>query len=96
MKRSIFAILAIAVLLVGLLAGCKKDDGFIDKEEALQIVLDKIGMTQEQANPHVHVTEVDGLTCWNIYVTVEGKSMEYVVHSLTGEILSVKESNHSH
>ena len=96
MTRRILALLAVAVLLVSLLAACKKDDGIVDQEEAVQIVLEEIGLTEEQANPHVHPTEVDGRVCWGVYVTVKGKNMLYVVDSATGEILSAEESTHTH
>ena len=96
MTRRILALLAVAVLLVSLLAACKKDDGSIDQDEAVEIVLQEIGMTREQANPHVHPTTVDGRVCWGVYVTVKGKQMLYVIHSTTGEILSVEENAHAH
>ncbi len=96
MTRRILALLAVAVLLVSLLAACKKDDGIVDQEEAVQIVLEEIGLTEEQANPHVHPTEVDERVCWGVYVTVKGKNMLYVVDSTTGEILSAEESTHKH
>ncbi len=96
MTRRILALLAVAVLLVSLLAACKKDDGIVDQEEAVQIVLDEIGLTEEQANPHVHPTTVEERVCWGVYVTVKGKNMLYVVDSTTGEILSAEESTHKH
>ena len=96
MKQRVFAIMAVAVLLVSLLGACKKDDGVIDQEEALQIVLEETGLTEAQAHPHVHVATIEGVACWNVYVTVGGKQMQYVVHGITGEILSVGESTHTH
>ncbi len=96
MTRRILALLAVAVLMVSLLAACKKDDGIIDQDEAVQIVLEEIGLTAEQANPHVHPTEVEGRACWGVYVTVKNKQILYVVHSTTGEILSAEESTHKH
>ena len=96
MTRRILALLAVVVLLVSLLAACKKDDGIIDQEEAIQIVLEKAGLTEQQANPHVHPTTVEDRVCWGVYITVKGKNMLYVVDSATGEILSVEESTHAH
>lgn len=96
MTRRILALMAVAVLLVSLLAACKKDDGTIDQEEAVAIVLEEIGISREQANPHVHPTEVDGRVCWGVYVTYKNKQMLFVVHSATGEILSAEESTHTH
>lgn len=96
MTRRILALLAVVVLLVSLLVACKKDDGIIDQEEAVQIVLKEIGLTEQQANPHVHPTTMDERVCWGVYVTVKGKNMLYVVDSQTGQILSAEESTHKH
>ena len=98
MKKRIFAIALIAVMMLGVLAGCKKN-GPITSDEAKEIVVAHSGAnTREAANIHVHLGEnEEGVACFNVYVTVQNKSLTYVVHGMTGEILSITEgSGHSH
>jgi uncharacterized membrane protein YkoI len=98
MKKRIFAIALMALLLLGILAGCK-NDGPLTEEEAKQIVIEHSGASaREAANVHVHLGEnKDGAVVFNVYVTVNNKSYTYVLHATTGEILSVTEGGgHSH
>lgn len=98
MTKRIFILALIAVMLLGLLAGCK-DDGPLTDEEAKQIVVDHSGASAREAGEaHVHLQETDdGTVCFNVYITVGGKSFTYIIHSITGEILSVTEGGgHGH
>lgn len=97
MKR-ILAIALMAILLLGLLAGCK-DDGPLTTEEVRQLVAEHSGASAREASEaHVHLAETDdGVVCFNVYITVGGKSFTYIVHSITGEFLSITEGgSHSH
>lgn len=98
MTKRIFVCVLIAIMLLGLLVGCK-DDGPLTEEKAKAIVVEHSGAdAREAANIHVHLGEnSEGVLCFNVYVTVGGKSLTYVLHAVTGEILSITEgSGHSH
>ncbi len=84
MKKWI-AILLLAGILCGLLAGCKKN---ITAEEAYQIVLKDMGVLAEKAEaPHIHESTYEDKPCYNIFITVaNGETLQYVV-STTGKIL---------
>lgn len=92
--KKFLAVLLVVCMMLTLLAGCKQKE--VDVEEAKKIVLEELGMTAEEANPHVHVGDYNGKPCYSVYVTVNGKTMEYLVDNKTGDILVVRESNHSH
>ena len=95
MKKRVFILALIAVMLLGLLAGCK-NDGPLTEEEAKQIVIEHSGASAREA-ANVHVENKDGAVVFNVYVTVNNKSYTYVLHATTGEILSITEgSGHSH
>ena len=88
-------LLVIVVCLVGVIAftcGDKK----ISSEEALEIVLEDLGLTSQQVgSPHIHEGTYENKSCYNVYVTANGKSLTYVV-STEGEILHKGEGSHSH
>ena len=93
MKKWIALALA-ACLLCSLLSGCGKK---ITAEEAYQIVLDDLGETLAATaeSPHVHEATYENKPCFNIFVTVNGVSMNYIV-SETGKILHKGAGEHSH
>lgn len=94
-KRRITFVLALVCMLALLLAACG-GDGKVTAEKAERIVLDELGMSAGQANPHVHVGEHEGKPCYSVYVTVDGVTWEYLVDGATGEILESRKSSHSH
>ena len=92
MKKWI-AILLLIGIVCGLLAGCKKN---ITAEEAYQIVLEDMGVLAESAeSPHIHEGTYEDKPCFNIFVTANGQSLQYIV-SLTGKILYKGLGEHSH
>lgn len=93
MKKWI-SFLLVACLLCGLLAGCGKE---ITAEEAYQIVLDELGETLAATAeaPHIHEATYEGKPCYNIFITVNGVSMQYIV-SMNGKILHQGAGEHSH
>lgn len=95
MTRKILAICLIAVLMLSLFAGCKSN-GVLDQEDAKKIVLEDLGVKEKDVKMDVHTTTVDGAVCWSVYVTVNGQQLQYVIHGVTGEILSSGESDHHH
>ena len=93
MKKWI-AILLLVGTLCGLLAGCGKEE--ITAEAAYQVVLEDLGVLANQAtSPHIHEGTYENKPCYNIYVTVNGLSLQYVV-SKTGKILYEGIGEHSH
>lgn len=97
MKRSI-AIVMLAVMLLGILAACGKDE-LLTETEVKKIVTEHAcadGATAESVDFHGIGETEDGQVCFQVYITVNGKTYLYQVHATNGEILSVTESSHSH
>ena len=68
----------------------------ISSEQALEIVLEDLGITEQEAgSPHIHEGTYQNQACYNGYITANGESLTYVV-STTGEILHKGEGEHSH
>ena len=92
MKKWI-AMFLLAAILCGMLAGCGKK---ISADEAWQIVLNDLGAAASLAeSPHIHEATHENKPCFNIYVTVDGLSLQYIV-SETGKILYKGAGEHSH
>ncbi len=93
MLKRILIMALLLCMVFPLLAACGSDE--ITAEKAEKIVLKELGVSAEEAKLHVHLSEFDGMPCYQVFATVNGKTWEYLL-SYTGEILSVSESNHSH
>ena len=93
MKKWI-ALLLMACLLCSMLSGCGKK---ITSEEAYQIVLEDLGETLAATAeaPHIHTGTYEDKPCFNIFVTVNGMSLQYII-SETGKILHKGPGEHSH
>ena len=93
MKKWI-ALLLMACLLCSMLAGCGKK---ITAEEAYQIVLEDLGdiLAATAESPHIHEGTFENKPCFNIFVTVNGMSMQYIM-SENGKILHKGAGEHSH
>lgn len=93
MKKWI-ALLLLGCLLCGMLSGCGKK---ITAEEAYQIVLEDLGETLAATAeaPHIHTGTYEDKPCFNIFVTVNGMSLQYII-SETGKILHKGPGEHSH
>lgn len=87
MKKRIFALVTIAVILLGLLAGCGKK-GPVTQDEAQKIALEYAGLTKKDvADVHVHVTSDNGLPCYSIHITTGEKDFSVVINASTGEVI---------
>ena len=94
MKRLISLVLTVCMVCCLFGACAAKPD--ITSQEAYQVVLDMLGDKAETAkNPHIHSGEYRSIPCYNIYVTVDGVSMVYIV-SKTGDILHSAQESHRH
>lgn len=99
MSKKWTVMLVILALAVTMFAGCGDKNETITIEKAQQIVAEKLaedGVNTEGVSMHSHVTTYEGEACYGIYVTVSGKTHEYIIHGTTGEILAITESEHSH
>lgn len=100
MTKRVLSLLVAVLLVLGLFAGCgSNNDGVLTTDDAKKIVCDDLKLDASKANAmDVHMTEVDALACYAVYVSVGSQHWEYVINSLTGEILerNQKESGHSH
>lgn len=97
-KRLLSALVAV-LLVLGLFAGCNNNDGVLTTDDAKKIVCDDLKLDASKANTmDVHMTEVDALACYAVYVSVGNQHWEYIINSLTGEILerNERDSGHSH
>ena len=94
-KTAIITAVVCVVCIVGLIF-LAQSEKTITSDEAYKIVLKDLGLTSDQvSNPHIHEGTYKNHSCYNIYVTVNGKSLTYVV-STKGEILYKGEGGHSH
>ena len=90
---TVIVVLAVCILGAIILTQCEKS---ITSDEAYKIVLKDLGLKEnEVSSPHIHEGTYKNQSCYNIYVTVNGKSLTYVV-STKGEILYKGEGGHSH
>ncbi len=95
-KTTILAIVLVCIvcLVAVILLTC--NNGVITSDEAFEVVLNDLGITEQDAGtPHIHEGTYENKPCYNVYVTVNGESLSYVV-STTGEILHKGEGEHSH
>jgi uncharacterized membrane protein YkoI len=94
--KKIVTILLSAALLLALLVGCSSQA--LTTDDAKQIALKDLGLTEAQVSDvHVHIaTSDDGAACYSVYLTANGKQMEYLIHGTTGEIIHSGEGSHSH
>ena len=87
--------MAVCMLCAVLCACSAKED--ITPEEAVEVVMKDLGQLADKASsPHVHEGTYNNQPCYNIYVTVNGVSLTYVI-SMRGRILySGAGEAHSH
>lgn len=89
----------ITLLLCALLAGCGNQEPTktaLTSGQALQIVLDDLGVDLTEVQPHIHTGDYNGTPCYYVYITVEGENLAYAIDQYSGKILDVSESSHSH
>ena len=95
MMKRLFSWLMLICLVCGVLCSCQPKEE-ITSEEAVQIVMSDLkDKAAEAGTPHVHTGSYEDQACYNIYVTVDGAPLEYVI-SLYGEILHKGFGSHSH
>ena len=94
MKR-LFAVLLLVSMLCVALCACQPSEN-ITEEEAKEVVMLDLGiLVNNVTETHIHEGTYNDQPCYNVYVTVGGVSMTYVV-SMTGQILHKGAGGHSH
>ena len=95
MTKRIIAMVLLVCMALTLLAACNTKK-VVDSDEAKKIALADMGIKEDQAEVHVHITEHEGVASFSVYITYEGAQTEYIIHGKTGEILHKGAGSHSH
>ena len=96
MTKRMVSLLVIVVMLASLLVACG-NDGPLTTDDAKKVVLSDMGVKEKDVDSiDVHITTVDGVACYAVYVSIGDEHMEYLVNGRTGEILAKEEADHGH
>lgn len=96
MLRKVTAAAALLCLLAALLCGCTRQEP-ITQQAAVESVLEYLEVSVEEVGSfHLHEGSYDGKDCYNVYLTYNGHTHNYVVDKHTGEVLAVLDGAHSH
>ena len=96
MKRKILSVFVLAALILTLFAGCKDESTTPTKvvnvtaEEAQELVIKELGLTQEQVlSPFIHTGEYGDPAepAYSIQFATLEKDYEFIVSAVDGEIL---------
>lgn len=96
MKKRIFSLVLVSLLLVALLAACAESEDKtpsegITQQKACQIAVEAAGHElTEVTGLHAHEGDQNGATIYEIHFSCGEESYTYVIHGETGEILSKK------
>ena len=89
MKKRYFVLFLTLILLLSLLAGCGKKSSMLTVEEAQKIAVKEAGISESQISDiHTHISSRDGVPCYNIHITADGKEYEFFIDAATGEFLN--------
>lgn len=92
MKKRIFAIALVFVLLVSSLCACGKKNDILTQNEAVKKVAEHLDInTNDMEDVYVHITEGETNPCYSFHFTYDGKSYSLMVDVVTGEVM---ESDH--
>lgn len=100
-QKKVLIIAAVAIValvaVIAIFAGGSNDGGPLDTDDAKKVVLNDLNAKESKVDSiHIHITTVDGVPCYSIYVTYNGHNWEYIINGLTGEILEKEESDSGH
>ncbi len=88
MKKKIFAVLTVCLLLTGLLTACGSNDP-ITAEKAQEIALKEAGLKADQVSDiHTHIVEEQGIPCFQIHINTGSEDLTVVINATTGEVIS--------
>ena len=84
MKKRFCVMLMLVLMMLPVFAACEEKRDIVTSEEAQQIALEDLGVTEKQvAGIHSHVGEYEGVPCYSIHVTVGTVEYEYVISAVT-------------
>jgi len=91
MNKRVLAILLIAVLALGLFAGCKKYP--VSKDEAIDIAMKHLNITRDQVTSKIKVENAPLSTvhCYAVTFIYNNTNFYYKINAETGFIISVAE-----
>lgn len=87
MKKRVFTLLMVAVMLLGLLSACG-NKGPITQEKAQKIALEHAGLSEKDvADVHTHISDENGIPCYSIHITTSDDEISVVINATTGEVM---------
>jgi len=91
MNKRILAILLIAVLMMGLFAGCKKYP--VSKDEAIDIALDYLKITRDQVTSKIIVktSSAVSIPTYTVQFSYKNTNYYYKINAETGFIIIIDE-----
>ena len=93
--KKLIAVLLLSCMLCVALCACQPTSQ-ITEDKAVEIVMEDLGLlVNNVSETHVHEGTYNNQSCYNVYVTVGGVSMTYIV-SMNGTILHKGTGGHSH
>ena len=87
MKKRMFSLFMVAVVLLGLLAACG-EKGPVTQEKAQKIALEHAGLTTKDiSDVHTHIVDENGIPCYSIHITTDDGDFSVVINATTGEVI---------
>ena len=88
MKKRLIAFTLILVLALGLFTACGKKSGAVTTEQALAAAFADAGVSAAEAGePHVHLTEKNGVPCYSIHFTANGQEYSILISAADGSVV---------
>lgn len=88
MKKRIFSLFMICVMLVGIFAACGKK-GPITQEEAQKIAITQANLNEKDVTDiHVHIISDNGIPCYSVHISSANGDYSYVINASDGTVLS--------
>lgn len=89
MKKRILSLLVLVALLLGVFTACGSKNDVLTPEQAQKIAVEDAGFTVKQATDvHTHIVTEEGVPCFSVHFSANGKDFSYVISAADGTILS--------
>lgn len=96
MTKRVISLLLVAVLALGILAGCGSKKA-LTADQAQKLVFKDLGVKESQVDSvDYHVVTQDGVVCYLVFISVGDEHWQYSVAAATGEILEKTQADHAH
>ena len=91
MNKRVLAIVLVAILALGLLAGCKKHA--VSKDAAIDIAMNHLKITREQVSSQINVKieSLPSVDCYVVTFTYNNTNYYYQINAETGFIVFIDE-----